>query len=328
MLRALRLFLVTLLETVRARRSRGPLRPTWSFGFEWIVRYLRRDWEDTAGWPLARLREDTDRRPYPSGMVKKVRVRDEALAGIPARWFVPPGATEERVVLYFHGGSYVYGSAQTTHADLLARLALESGLPVIGLDYRLAPEHPFPAALDDARAAFDALLRRGRSPSSIVLAGDSAGGNLAVELQLALRDGGDAQASGAALISPWSDLEMPGRSFVDNDPFDYGTREVLRAHARAYAGDAALDDPRLSPSRARLAGLAPVLVTVGECEIPRDDIVDLARAMKDAEVDVRLHRAPDMPHNAPVFAAYHPAGQAALAEVARFLRGAVERGAG
>ncbi|MFO0737539.1 MAG: alpha/beta hydrolase [Labilithrix sp.] len=313
-------FLVSFIETLRIRQTRGPARPSWPFTFEWIVRYLRRDWELTSAWALPRLRAELDARPYPRTFLREVDTKDGSLGGVPTRWFVPPGASDDRVVLFFHGGSFIYGSGRTTHADFVARTALASGVTVVAVDYRLAPEHPFPAPHEDALAAFDALVSSGTAPESIVLAGDSAGGNLAIELQLALRDRGRPQAAAALLVSPWSDLTMPARSFLDNDPYDYGTRDVLAVHARTYAGAVALDDPRLSPVHARLAGLAPVLIIVGEVEIPRDDILALAEKLTDAEVDVAVHLAKDMPHNPPVFAAYHPNGQAALDEGARFVR--------
>src|SRR5262249_15283065 len=160
-----------------------PARPTWSLWFEWIVRYLRRDWEETSGWQLTRLRADLDARPYPQGMVRKVERRDGKLGGVPVRWFVPPGADSDRPVLFFHGGALLYGSARTTHADVIARLALASGVTVVAVEYRLAPEHPFPAPVEDAVAAFDALVAAGANAESIVVAGDSSGGNLALALQ-------------------------------------------------------------------------------------------------------------------------------------------------
>lgn len=325
MLRLIRLVFVSLFQTLRLRSMRGPARPTWPFSFEWIVRYLRSDWDETSTWSFERLRSDLDSRPYPQTIVRKVSVRDGELGGVPARWFVPPNAMDDRVVLFFHGGSFIYGSPRTTHADLVARIALASNVTVIGVDYRLAPEHPFPAQIEDALATFDAIVASGIEQRAIVVAGDSAGGNLAIELQLALRTRGRAQARAAVLISPWSDLEMQGRSFVENNPFDWGTREVLARHARAFAGGAALDDPRVSPLHASLDGIAPVLVMVGEAEIPRDDILALAKRLEDAHVDVTLHVAKDMPHNAPVFAAYHPHGQAALDAAARYVREQLER---
>ncbi len=320
MLRALRLFLGALLETLGGRVRARPRREGWSFLFEWTIRYLRKDWDDSAAWSSARLRADMDTRPFPRDFAKKVRLEPCELGGVPATRFVPPDARAGKAILFFHGGSYVYGSARTTHAELIARIAFASGIETIGLDYRLAPEHPYPAQLDDALAAFDALVAQGVPPGSIVVAGDSAGGNLAIEVQLALRDRGTPQAAGAALVSPWSDLTMPGASFTDNERYDFGTREKLVQQAKEYVGSVPLDDPRVSPTYAKLEGLAPAIVTVGEAEIPRDDILVLASRLKDAGVDVTLHVAKDMPHNAPVFAAYHPEGLKALQAVVEFVK--------
>jgi epsilon-lactone hydrolase len=244
---------------------------------------------------------------------------DGALGGIPVRRFLPPEAVSNVAVLFFHGGSYVYGSSRTTHADLAARIALASKVEVIGVEYRLAPEHPYPAQLEDALAAFDALVDSGVTSDRIVLAGDSAGGNLALAAQIALRDRGGPQARTVMLISPWADLEMPGASFMENDPYDFGTREVLAQQAQLFAGEVPVGDPRLSPVRARLDGLSSVFLCVGEAEIPRDDILALGRALTSAGVDVTLHVAKDMPHNPPVFAAYHPEGLAALEAIGRFI---------
>jgi len=327
MLRVLWLFVVTFFQTVGRRRQRGgrPPRPTWTFSFEWIVRYLRVDWETTASWDFARLRADQNKRPFPQTMVKKLKeTRDGDLGGVEARWFVPPASlsSSSKTILFFHGGSYIYGSTKTTHADLAARLALLTGATVIGVDYRLAPEHPYPAQIEDAKKAFDALVKSGVNPSDILLAGDSAGGNLAIELQLLLRDEEETQAAAAILISPWSDLEMPGASFENNDAFDFGTRADLVRHAEAYrgGGKAALSDPKLSPVNANLEGLNPCFVLVSECEIPRDDILRLTKKLEAAGVDVTLHEAKDMPHNAPMFAAYHPTAERALAAIATFVK--------
>ncbi len=319
-------FALALARTTRARRAaRGPARPTWSFQFEWMLEYLRTDWHATSATPFAQLRAEVDARPYPRTMVRRTKIRDAKLGGVPTRWFTAPDADESHVILFFHGGSYIYGSVRTTHADLCARLALMTKAAVAGVEYRLAPEHPFPAQLEDARAAFAALVESGVTEDRIVVAGDSAGGNLAIELQIALRDEGRPQAAAAVLLSPWSDLRMPGRSFADNERFDFGTRDVLVKHAEAFAGKHDLDDPRISPVNAKLDGLAPTLIVAGEVEIPRDDILEIARRLEDAKVAVTLHVAPDMPHNAALFAAYHPNGMRALEEVARFTQAIFER---
>ena len=148
--RLLLLILATFFRTVVARVRRGPLRPTWSFSFEATIRYMRSDWEATSGWPFERLRADMAARPYPRAFLRRVVTRDGELGGVPTRWFEPPSARPGAAVLYFHGGSFIYGSARTTHAEVLARLAFESGAVVVAPDYRLAPEHPRPAQIDDA----------------------------------------------------------------------------------------------------------------------------------------------------------------------------------
>ena len=192
MFRLIRLMILTFLATARARLRNGPLRPSWSFSFEATVRFLRRDWEETSAWSFPQLRAELDARPYPRALLKRVTVRDGELGGVPARSFVPPSASGT-TVLFFHGGSYLYGSARTTHADLLARLALASGATVVGVDYRLAPEHVYPTQLEDAERAFEALLATTRV-EHVIVAGDSAGGNLALvarSLVVLQRTGGE-----------------------------------------------------------------------------------------------------------------------------------------
>jgi acetyl esterase/lipase len=258
-------------------------------------------------------------RPYPRTYVKKVVVEDGSLGGVPVVSFVPPQKKRGGAVLFFHGGSYVYGSSKNSHGDLIAKLALESGAKVIAVEYRLAPEHPYPAQLDDAIASFDALVASGTPSSEIVIAGDSAGGNLAIAAALALRDRGGVQAKALALLSPWVDLTMPGASYAENDPFDFGTRDVLAAQAKEFAGDVPIDDARVSPTFAKLAGLPPSLVVVGEAELPRDDIRAFAAKLKEAGVDVTLREASDMSHNAAFFADYHPSAKAAFDALVAFV---------
>jgi monoterpene epsilon-lactone hydrolase len=323
MLRALRLMFAAWFSTVLGRLRGKPRHPAWPFTFELMIRFLRKDWDETASWDFARMRNEHENRPYPRNFVKKVELRATKVGGVPATRFVPSGARSGSCVLYLHGGSYIFGSSTTTHGELIAQLALDSRIEVVALDYRLAPEHPYPAQLEDARAAFEALVAEGYAEDRIVVAGDSAGGNLALALQLDLRDRGAKQARATVLISPWSNLEMPGASFQENEPFDYGTREVLAKQAKAFAGDVALSDSRISPVRADLSKLSPVLVTVGEAEIPRDDILGLGEALKKAGTETTVHVAKDMPHNAPAFAAYHPEAQACMAAIVGFVKGAL-----
>ncbi|WP_437998539.1 alpha/beta hydrolase [Sorangium sp. So ce185] len=314
----MKIFSLAFVETAVERARRGPARPTWGFGFEWVVRALRRDFIDMLDWPYPKIRADLDARLSPDKAVRRVERTADVLGGVPAVWFEPPGATDRGVVLYLHGGSYLFGSTKT-HAELMARLALSSGARVVGIEYRLAPEHRYPAQLEDALAAFGALVERGHAPGEIALAGDSAGGNLALVAQLALRDRGE-QARCAALISPWLDLTASSASTRENDPTDYGTRDGLARQARDFAGAMPLDDPRLSPLRARLDGLGPLLVQVGDAERLRDEGLELARRAREAGVDVTLDVLRDMPHNGPVLAEYHPEGARGAETLGSYLR--------
>jgi len=199
--------------------------------------------------------------------------------GAPARWVAvsdDPGADDGRsaVILHFHGGGYVMAGSHT-HLGMLSRLAASSGGRVLSLDYRLAPEHPFPAAPDDALAAYRWLLDAGIAPGRIVVAGDSAGGGLAMGLLVAARDAGLPQPAGAALLSPWVDLTGSGATVLGNAAVDPILGPLLVQHwATLYAGDA-LADPLASPLFADLADLAPITVQVGEREILLDDAVRL-----------------------------------------------------
>lgn len=319
MLRLLRILLVTLFETLAARVSHGRLLPSWSFRFEWMVRFLRRDFGETADWPTPELRADLDARRYPSHWASKVPRRVSSLAGVPIVTFTPPNAASDKILLFLHGGGYAYGSPRTTHADLLARLALEAGVEVVAPEYRLAPEHPYPAALEDTLAVFGALA--GANPGRrLLVAGDSAGGNLALALMLALRDRGQAGPAAAVLVSPWLDLAATRASCRDNERYDYGMTSFLLRQAREFAGRFPLADPRLSPIHAVLEGLPPLYLQVGGAERLRDECLEFAERARRANVSVELDLVPQMPHLAPVFADAHPSARGATERMAAYVR--------
>jgi acetyl esterase/lipase len=306
MLRTLRLMLVTLFPTFSSRLRRGPLRPSWSFMFEWMIRALRRDWDETASWSLEAQRAVTAARPYPNPHGKRITVREGVVAGVSVRRFLPAQAGVTKLV-FFHGGSYVYGSTRTSHADFCSHLALATSLEVIGVEYRLAPEHPWPAQLDDGLAVCREL---GGTP--LILAGDSAGGHLAVKAALQI------PAKGLVLVSPWADLEMPGRSYVDNDPFDFGTREVLLRQAQGVAGGRPLAS--LALANDPLDALPPTVVVAGGAEAGHDDILAFAQRLRVQGVDCTVHVADDMPHNPPFFEAYHASARRAFEAIVNFVR--------
>jgi monoterpene epsilon-lactone hydrolase len=322
-MRMLRLLLVTLIETLISRISHGRLRPSWGFQFEWVVRFLRRDSVELSRLPAPALRADMNGRRYPNKALRKVALEQSTLGGVPVVIVTPPDVQGGAKLLYFHGGSYMFGSARTTHADLLSRVALGAQLIVIAPEYRLAPEHPYPAALDDARAAYDAL-RAAEPDTRVLVSGDSAGGHLALLLQLALRDAGKRQADAALLVSPWLDLTASHPSCRANDRYDFGQTSFLIPQAQAFAGDRTLDDPAISPLQADLSGLAPLWVQVGGAERLHDEGVELVERAKNAGVEASLDVAGELPHLPPVLADFHPDGSAALArwidQIFRFAR--------
>lgn len=319
--RFLRFWLPALFATIAARRRRGPLRPTWSLLMETTVAYLRADLADAAALPIEKARVELERRPLPRDAIGKVR--REVVAGGPLRgeWFRSKhaGTPEKGMILYLHGGSYLFGSPRT-HADTLARLALATDRPVLALDYRLAPEHPYPAQLEDARAALRGLEALGIARSRIVVAGESAGGNLALAVALALRDAGEPQPNALAVISPWLDLTSSADSHRRNLTYDYGTPEMLRAQAHLFAGALALDDPRLSIGRADPSAIAPTFFQVGTAELLLDECREWCARARAAGVALTVDEAADLPHAPPFFASVSTAGAEALAAVAAFIR--------
>lgn len=323
MLRLVRILVLTLFTTFWRRFRRGPARPSWDFRFEWVVGFLRRDFAESARWPYTKLRRDLNGRRYPAKALRRVERSRETLGGVPAVWF-SPGSDARGIVLFLHGGSYIFGSIETSHAEMAAGLAVGSGARVVGIDYRLAPEHPYPAALDDALASFDALLAQGYPPNEIVLAGDSAGGNLALCLQLALRDRGSAQARAAVLFSPWLDLSASRASCRAGDAVDYGQTSFLLRHARDFAGGMALSDPRVSPLEADLTGLAPLFVMVGGAERLSDEGKELVAKAESSGVAATLCVADDMPHNPPALVDFHPNAAAAFDAATTYIRRAFD----
>src|SRR5262247_2455315 len=214
----------------------------------------------------------------------------------PAEWLRPPSAVAGRVVLYLHGGGYVIGSPRS-HRHLAAAIASASAAIALLLDYRLAPEHPFPAAVDDAVAAYRWLLDQGTSASGLVIAGDSAGGGLTVATLVALRDAGVPLPAAGVCISPWVDLTCSGASYVTKDATDPIVKKPgVEQMALAYLGTRDRRTPLASPLFADLRGLPPLLIHVGSEEVLLDDAVQLAERAKAAGVAVTIEVWEPMVH--------------------------------
>lgn len=321
MLRFLRLWLLALARVLRARARRGPLRPGWPVGLETAVAYLRDDFVELVAMPVPDARAALEARPLPRDAVRRVRRTVVAESALHGEWIRSPiaGEPNEGTVLYLHGGSYLFGSPRT-HADTLARLALAVDRPLLALEYPLAPEHPYPAQLEHTLIALHQLEAAGVPRARVVVAGESAGGNLALALALALRDRGEPQPTGLVLVSPWLDLTSSHDSHHRNLSFDYGTPEMLRTQARLFAGDLELDDPRLSVGNADPRGIAPTLLQVGTAELLLDECRAWATRARHAGVELTVDEPADMPHAPFFFASLCPQGVAALDAVAAFIR--------
>jgi Esterase/lipase len=240
--------------------------------------------------------------------------------GVDGEWISPADAPQEKAILYFHGGGFRIGSV-SSHRDLIAQIASASNCRMLAINYRLAPEHRFPAALDDALAAYDWMRGQGLKPGNIAFVGDSAGGNLALAAMLALRERGLPLPVSAALMSPWTDLAATGASYVnraDADPIHQ--RPMILALARNYLGEHGDPcHPLVSPRYADLGGLPPLLIHVGDRETVRDDSLMLAEKARATGVDVDLQVWDGMIHVFQMFAEI-PEAHRAITSIAGFLR--------
>lgn len=237
-----------------------------------------------------------------------------------AEWLTPKQADPKRVLLFLHGGGYAVGSL-TTHRALAGKLAMMAGTQALLIDYRLAPEHPFPAALEDALHAYQWLLGHGYAADQIIVAGDSAGGGLSMALQLCLKDLQQPLPAGAVLFSPWVDLTFSGPEALVHQPHDPVVQaEQVREWAYAYAGQHPLWHPMISPLFGDLSGLSPVLIQASDCEVLTDDAVRLANALGDAQVETHLQLWPTVLHVWQLFWRYVPESLDALTHAADFMQ--------
>jgi monoterpene epsilon-lactone hydrolase len=257
-------------------------------------------------------------RPHP--VPDDVVVREVTAGGVPAHWLAAPGTDPGRVLLFLHGGGFEFGSLRSD-GELAARLGRASGMRVLFPEYRLAPEHPFPAAIDDVLAAWRWLRTdQDLSARSIAVAGDSAGGGLAVALLVALRDAGEALPAAATLMSPTVDLTSSGASMTeraDQDPIS--TPAMLRQFASDYLAGADPKTPLASPLFASLAGLPPLLVLVGTADLLLSDSERLATAAAETGVEVVLEIGQGLPHVYPIMLGTPEAAEAAE-QIGKFLQ--------
>jgi acetyl esterase/lipase len=240
--------------------------------------------------------------------------------GVPSEWVTVPESRDEQVLLYVHGGGYVIGSLDS-HRELVGRLARASGARALNVDYRLAPEHPFPAAVEDSTAAYRWLLAQGADPARVVIAGDSAGGGLTLATLLALRDAGDPLPAAGVCLSPWTDLEGTGDSAqpggVDDPLLEL---EGLREMGRHYAGDGDPRHPHAAPLYADYTGIPPLLIQVGTREILLDDSRRVAEKARAAGVAVDLEEWEGLIHVWQLFGPAVPESTDAVNAIGAFVR--------
>jgi acetyl esterase/lipase len=255
---------------------------------------------------------------HPAGYDVSLEV--ESLGELPLEWSLAKGSDPSRVLLYFHGGGYCSGSI-ASHRGMVTAAGRSAGVRTLAVGYRLAPEHPFPAALTDAKAAYSMLLDRGVSPAHIAVGGDSAGGGLTLALLTSLRDGGEPLPACGWLLSPWADLEMQGASLESKAAVDpLIQKPYLEELAGAYLAGHDPKDPLASPLFADLAGLTPLLAQVGSAETLLDDAVRIIARAGAADVAATLEIWPQMIHVWPLWADQLEAGRAALASAGAFIK--------
>ncbi|MEL6347735.1 MAG: alpha/beta hydrolase [Myxococcota bacterium] len=298
------------------RARRGPLDATWGWREELLIGLLRARFASARHDSIDRVRFRMESLRMPS---PKLATWEEQMCGpIPAVLATPPSQAGS-AILYLHGGGYSFGSYHS-HRALIERLAFSAHSVVLAINYRLAPEHPCPAAIEDAVFAYRWLVAQGYAPDQIVLAGDSAGGALAMSALMALRDAGDPMPAGGIGLSPWLDLTASSPSHDQNFQTDYvAAGGNLMDYARQYAGDLPLDDPRVSPIFGDLHGLPPLLLHAGEAEVMRDEIVRFGHNAEASGVDVRLQVWPAQVHVWHVFSGLLRSSTLALNVVAQFV---------
>lgn len=283
-----------------------------------LLKLNRRFFQQPGDRTVARHRADIDRLCAmfkPIGPINHDRVE---AGGVPAEWVIPKHTEPSRAILFIHGGSFVAGSTYS-HRTLAANMAIASKARALSIDYRLAPEHPFPAAVEDTAAAYEWLLAQGLTPSQIVVAGDSAGGNLSLALLLHLRDLQQPMPAGAVCLCPAPDLSFSGESMVTNLKKDIMLNlSEERTYIKAYLKGADPRAPLASPIYADLRGLPPLFLQVGAHELLLSDVERFAEKAKAAGVEVTLEVWPEMQHDWQMAAAILPEGRQAIAHAGEF----------
>jgi len=292
-----------------------------AFLFQQLLKLNKRFWDGRGEIPVALARERLDKlASRVPKMPMKIDCSVQMLEGLALHWFLPPDRGKNRVVLYLHGGAYMAGSPMTTHRELISRLAIRTGMAFVAVNYRKAPESPFPAALEDVSKAYRWLLEK-YNENQISVMGDSAGGGLALALVLLLRDQSLPLPAKIVALSPLADLAGTGQSLQQNKDTDAMVPGwLINQVANLYSGGKELTHPYISPLYGDFNGFPDTMIQVSDSEVLLDDSRRLADKMRAARVPVQLDIWHKLPHVWQAFAAVIPEGRAAINDVARFLR--------
>ncbi len=250
---------------------------------------------------------------------KHIKIEGLNIKGMYSEWIIPPSAQSDKVILYIHGGGFISGSCKS-HRMHVTKFAQESGVKALVFDYRLAPEHPYPAALEDSIKAYKWLLDQGYKSDNIVIAGESAGGSLTLSLLLALKARGIKLPNSAVAVSPATDLSYSAPSVIANAKRDIAPMNSWRIWTDYYIGDADIRDPYLSPLYGDHTGLPPLYLLVGTYEIHLDDTVNFARKARQAGVEVHLSIWDKMIHAFPILSPLFPEAKEALSEICDYIK--------
>ncbi len=278
------------------------------------------DWDTS----IPELREKTEKAGKMFGKLPKdIDVSSAETAKVNGEWISRNDSPEEKVILYFHGGGYVIGSAEG-HRVHVAKVVAGSGVKALVFDYRLAPENPFPAALEDSIYVYKRLLDKGITPSNIVFMGDSAGGGLFLATLLALKDKKMELPSAAVALSPWTDLKCTGESLKTNAEVDtLSWAESWTVFSHYYARDEERTNPHMSPLYGDLKGFPPLLIFAGNDETLRDDSTRFAKKAEEAGVEVKITVGEKMFHCYPICSPIFPEAKEAMDEICVFIRKSV-----
>lgn len=269
---------------------------------------------------IVQLRKQTEKASALFGrLAEDIEITPVAVRDHYAEWMRIPTADRNNAILYFHGGMYALGSAQS-HRQHVAKFVRGSNINALTFNYRLAPEYPFPAALDDALEAYQYLLDQGFAPARIVFAGDSAGGGLCLATLLAIKDAGKQMPAAAAVLSPWTDLMLTGESYTRNRKKCLSPQGSAEHCSNLYAGKSDKREPRISPLYGNLKGLPPLHISAGGNEILLDDARLFASKAIESGVQVTLLIGESMCHCFPALSGLFPEADAAMAEICRHLK--------